>query len=91
MADIDFDTVADLGGIEHNTIALECPYKDRCTDAGVKCATCIHNPKRSYYEPLEPTLLPEPYYPRYPFYPYYPTTTGDCNRYIKWTANLTGL
>ena len=88
MADIDYDT--GTGGIA----TVECPYKDRCTDAGVKCATCFHNPKRSYYEPLEPTLLPEPYYPRYPFYPYdpyYPTTTGDCNRYIKWTANLTGL
>jgi len=75
MADIDFDTVTDLGGIENNTIALECPYKDKCTDAGVKCATCVHNPKRSYYRPAKPTIpeyyipvyYPEPYY----IYPYY--------------------
>jgi hypothetical protein len=50
----------------------ECPYKSRCTDNGSKCPSCVHEPKRSYYEP---------YYPYYPSYPYpqypppYPTVT----------------
>ena len=100
MADIDFDTVTDLGGIENNTIALECPYKDRCTDAGIKCATCIHNPKRSYYKPIEPIIpdyyipdyYPQPYYLDYPdcdsvYYPNYPCTiTWGHPQYTKTTA-----
>jgi len=29
-----------------------CQYKDRCCDSGTpKCATCMHNTQRSYYEP----------------------------------------
>lgn len=49
------------------TVTYDCPYRDKCTDNGIKCDSCRHSPKRSYYEPI-----PEPYYPWYP-YPYYPT------------------
>jgi hypothetical protein len=68
------------------TFTYECPYRNICSDNGKKCETCRHNPKRSYYEPVEP-FYPwyPPYYP-YPYYPYYPwTITWDTN-----TANDTG-
>jgi len=44
----------------------DCPFRNVCSDNDNKCETCRHNPKRSYYEPIEP------YYP--PYYPYWTTT-----------------
>ena len=77
MADIDYDT--GTGGIA----TVECPYKDRCTDAGVKCATCFHNPKRSYYRPIGA----DPYQPYSPYlYSSYPRSPD-----ITWiTTTATG-
>ena len=51
------------------TINGDCPYRSICSDYGIKCETCRHNPKRSYYEPVESYY---PYIPYTPFYPYYP-------------------
>ena len=57
----------------------ECPYADKCTDEGQpKCATCMHNEKRSYYKHYDPY----PYIPYHlwyyePYQPYYPVTCGN--------------
>ncbi len=57
------------------TFNYECPYRNICSDNGKNCESCRHNPKRSYYEPVEPyipyiTYIPYPYiYPNW-----YPTT-----------------
>jgi len=71
------------------TINYECPYRNTCSDNGKKCESCRHNPKRSYYEPIEPYYpyipsCPYPYYPYvpscpYPYYPYWTTTTSESN------------
>jgi hypothetical protein len=61
---------------------MDCPYRVNCVDNGVKCASCAHNPKRSYWEPV-------PYYPTYPYYPYpwtapiitYGPTVPMCSHY----------
>jgi len=50
------------------TVTCDCPFRNICSDNGVKCETCTNNPKRSYYRPVEPYT---PYYPE-PYYPYYP-------------------
>ena len=47
----------------------ECPYRHKCTDRGVKCPTCEHEPNRSYYQPVNPC-----YVPVYPIYPMNPWT-----------------
>ena len=52
------------------TIVPSCPYLDVCSDNGVKCKDCAHDPKRSYYKPRD--TFYEPYYPYYPWYPYCP-------------------
>lgn len=36
------------------TVTYDCPYRNICSDNGVKCETCANNPKRSYYRPIEP-------------------------------------
>jgi len=63
------------------TINYECPYRNICSDNGKKCESCRHNPKRSYYEPIEPYIPYIPYVPYYPYYPYYPywTTTTSAS------------
>lgn len=59
-----------------STVTYECPYRNICSDNGRKCETCRHNPKRSYYEPVEPYIPYIPYsYPySYPYPYWYPTT-----------------
>jgi len=57
------------------TLTYDCPYRSICSDNGKKCETCRHNPKRSYYEPVEPYIPYIPYVPYYPYYPYWGTTT----------------
>jgi hypothetical protein len=32
----------------------ECPYRSACSDNGVKCESCKHSPKHSYFEPYVP-------------------------------------
>ena len=55
------------------TITYDCLYRNSCSDSGKKCESCKHNPKRSYYEPVEPCIPYIPYVPYYPpYYPYYP-------------------
>ena len=62
-------------------IYTDCPFKGRCSDENKKCESCRYNPKRSYYEPVEPYTPYIPYYPNWPYYwqpVYYTTTTsGD--------------
>ena len=49
-------------------VKTKCPYADKCIDEGqYKCATCMHNEKRSYYKHYDPY----PYYPYQPYYPWY--------------------
>ena len=50
-------------------VTYDCPYRNICSDNGKKCETCRHNPKRSYYESVEPY---------YPYYPYW------CHSTIAW-------
>jgi len=51
----------------------DCPFRNVCSDNGKKCETCRHNPRRSYYEPVEPYYPWSPYpWSPYPWYPYYP-------------------
>ena len=70
------------------TFTYECPYRNICTDNGVKCNSCIHSPRRSYYEPYIP------YYPWYPTpYPWSPTvtyTTSSTSYYTENNAKATG-
>lgn len=41
----------------------DCPHKD-CSDKGsLKCHSCRHNKRKSYYEPKDV----QPYIPYYPF------------------------
>ena len=60
-------------------VKVACPYADKCIDEGQpKCATCVHNEKRSYYRYYNP-------YPFYPYYPWYEKPYYDpCNPY--WTV-----
>ncbi len=57
-------------------VTFDCPYRNVCTDNGVKCGSCRHELKRSYFEPI-----PIPDYPvsYHPFYPLYPTTVTYTN------------
>jgi hypothetical protein len=62
-----------------------CPFGFSCTDKGIKCGSCKHNPQRSWYEPITPYEPYLPFYPIYPSYPYYPAlpyyvtyTIADC-------------
>ena len=67
-----------MAGTEGATItfAYDCPYRGICSENGVKCETCKHSPKRSYYEPVEAPRLPQ--YPVEPFIPYtYVWTTRE--------------
>jgi len=63
------------------TFTYECPYRNICIDKDVKCNSCIHSPRRSYYEPYIP------YYPWYPTpYPWFPTvtyTTSSTSYYVE--------
>lgn len=51
---------------------VECPYKEKCSDADKLCESCRHNELRSYYEPIK-------YWDPYPAppYPYYEGTGDD--------------
>ncbi len=63
------------------TITYECPYHDICTDNGLRCNSCIHSPRRSYYEPYTP------YYPwdatTYPWFPQVTYTTSSSSHYMQ--------
>ncbi len=54
----------------------DCPYRADCLDNGVMCATCVNNPKRSYFRPVEPYYIP--YYPCVPYYPYWQPLVPWC-------------
>ena len=59
-----------------------CIYEDKCTDIDSElCKSCIHNEKKSYYQPIQPV-----YWPWYPVYPYWPTTTPELYR-ITYTGD----
>ncbi len=60
------------------TVTYDCPYRNICSDNGMKCETCANSPRRSYYIPIEP------YYPYYTYYPYYQPTT------ITWYTTTSG-
>lgn len=45
----------------HYQNAYDCAFPT-CSDRGMKCASCVHNPRRSYYEPYRP-------YPSFLYYP----------------------
>jgi len=60
---------------ETTTITCDCPYRNVCSDNGKKCETCRHNPRRSYYEPVE-HYYPYHYHP-YHYYPW--IITWDIN------------
>ena len=47
------------------TVVWKCPYKDRCTDYGVKCGTCANALKGSYYVPESIPYVPWIYPPYY--------------------------
>lgn len=53
-----------------------CPYRNRCSDNGKKCDSCVHNPKRSYFEPIVPYVPYIPYSPS-PYWPYWYTTSNN--------------
>ena len=59
-------------------VTYDCPYRNICSDNGKKCGTCRHNPRRSYYESVEPHYPYYPYYP-YPYYPYWYHSTITWN------------
>ena len=55
---------------------VQCPYNEKCSDVdSSKCVNCLHNEKRSYYQPRWEYWYP--WYPRYyePYHPYYPWIT----------------
>ena len=51
-----------------------CPYQHVCSDYGVRCGTCMHSPKRSYYQP-QPWPYYDPWYPQ-PYNPWWEGTTA---------------
>ncbi len=34
-------------------VTCDCPFRGVCSDDGVKCGSCVNNPKWSYYVPVE--------------------------------------
>jgi len=56
------------------TFTYECPYRGVCSENSLKCETCKHSPKRSYYEPVEPPGLPQYPVELYDPYTFYLTT-----------------
>ena len=75
--------MAETTGTTTVTYNYGCPYRSTCSDNGKKCETCNYNPKRSYYEPVDPYYPYIPYIPYPTTYPYwYPTT-------ITWGVTTT--
>jgi hypothetical protein len=70
------ETAADI----YTHYQYDCPYRRRCSDEGVRCDSCYHSSKKSYYIPEPVPYVP---YPTSPWYPYNPWSqpwtiyTGD--------------